>query len=149
MRNKKGFTLLEVMIIIGIIIIMTAVAIVSLGSARTETKLKAAQREVAAAVKLTQSYALQGKMCLGNSPQFYKFKFYGGSADYGIYCNTTNEEIEVDELGGGAKFYGTGDGEITFSVPYAGVGNARTIIIILSGSTKDVIVSEQGLVTEN
>ncbi len=61
-RKYRGFSFVELMSVIVIIGIMSAVAFVSLSSSKSSAKLGAAQREVAAAIKLAQSYALQGRM---------------------------------------------------------------------------------------
>lgn len=63
-KNKiklKGFTLLELMIVIAIIGIMSAIGIVSLNNTRSFSKLKSAQEEVSATLKTAQNYALQEK----------------------------------------------------------------------------------------
>lgn len=60
-RHSKAFSLVELVTVIAIVSIMLGVAVVSLLPARTSAKLDAAGREVAANIKLAQSYALQGK----------------------------------------------------------------------------------------
>jgi len=84
---------MELLIVIAIIGIMTTVGLVSLSSSRTNTKLQAAQREVASVIKLTQSYALQGKVAddgtgSGNmiTPCGYGFRFKD-SGSYEIFYN--------------------------------------------------------------
>lgn len=82
-KNKKAFSLIELMIVIAIISIMTIVAIISLSPARTATQLNAAEREVASTIKKAQSYALQGKVAGGKV-----------SCGFGIYFkDATNYEI--------------------------------------------------------
>jgi prepilin-type N-terminal cleavage/methylation domain-containing protein len=61
MKNEKGMTLLEMIIVIAIIGMMTGIAIVQLGRSRVDTRLRAAQTEVASTIKLAQSFAIQGK----------------------------------------------------------------------------------------
>jgi len=66
-KNLKGFTLLELIVVIAIIGIMTSVGLVSLVPAKKQIALKTAQNEVTSAIKLAQSYALQGKSIQGVS----------------------------------------------------------------------------------
>lgn len=89
---------MELLIVIAIIGIMTVAGFVSMSSSRTNTKLQAAQREVASVIKLTQSYALQGKVAPdGAVPCGYGF-WFTGSSSYEIFYNTnTNANITCDE----------------------------------------------------
>lgn len=73
-KKHPAFTLIELLIVIGIIGIMSVVGIVSLGSGKSKLKLQSAQREVAATIKLAQSYALQGKTQNGATPCGYGFR---------------------------------------------------------------------------
>lgn len=154
MKNKKGFTFVEVITVITIITIMTAVSLVYLGSARTETKLKAAQREVASAIKLAQSYALNGKACFSESPNRYIFSFAKDTGNYRIDCidsGMITHNTESVTLDNGVKF--SDDGWVAFTVPNATVsfiGAAPlTINLVLDSTTKSASINSQGLVTEN
>lgn len=74
-NNKAGFSFIELITVIAIIMIMTATAFVFLGGGRKKTDLKTAEREVAATIKLTQSYTLQGKTVSGSTPCGFGFRF--------------------------------------------------------------------------
>ena len=76
---KKGFTLIELLIVIAIIGIMTAALFVSMSRSGTTNALKVAGRQLAAAIRETQNYALTGKQ---KDKELYPcaFKF---SIDYG------------------------------------------------------------------
>jgi prepilin-type N-terminal cleavage/methylation domain-containing protein len=60
-KNKRGFSLVELMIVISIIGIMSVLGMASFRSSRAYLNLDLSQRELAAAIKLAQSYAIQGK----------------------------------------------------------------------------------------
>lgn len=90
---------MELLAVIAIIGIMSAVGFVSLNSNKTNTKLQTAQREVSSIIRLTQSYALQGKAQGGNTPCGYGFRFtsasgyeifYNSASDLGVACDTGN-----------------------------------------------------------
>jgi prepilin-type N-terminal cleavage/methylation domain-containing protein len=84
--NYKAFSLMELLIVIAIIGIMTAVGFVSLTSNKTKTNLETAQREVASTIKLVQSYALQGKKQGASTPCGYGFRF-ADATNYQIFYN--------------------------------------------------------------
>lgn len=61
-KNKAGFTLIEMLVVLGITGILSSVGLISYQSAKSEAALRAAQREVATVIRMAQSYALQGKI---------------------------------------------------------------------------------------
>jgi prepilin-type N-terminal cleavage/methylation domain-containing protein len=88
MKTKKAFSLVELITVIAIIGIMTGIAIVSLTPAKTAAKLDAAGREVASAIKLAQSYALQGKVAGGAVPCGFGINIID-STNYEIFYATS------------------------------------------------------------
>jgi prepilin-type N-terminal cleavage/methylation domain-containing protein len=60
-KQLSGFTLIELMISMAILSIMTTVTIVSMGGAKTKQEVEGAARQVAAALREAQNYALTGK----------------------------------------------------------------------------------------
>jgi len=90
--DNKGFSFVEIMIVIAIIGIMTSITLVSLMPSKNAESLNAAAREVASAIKLAQSYALQGKVVqisgINTVPCGYGFIFPdNGGTNYGIFYN--------------------------------------------------------------
>jgi prepilin-type N-terminal cleavage/methylation domain-containing protein len=92
MQHYKAVSLMEVLVVIAIIGIMTTVGFVSLDSGKSQAKLQAAQREIASVIKLTQSYALQGKVAPdGATPCGYGIRFDPADSSkmsYEIFYNT-------------------------------------------------------------
>lgn len=86
MKYYRAVTLIEMMTVIAIIGIITSVTIVSFQSGRADSRLRAAQREVAATIKLAQGYALQGKTQAGEVPCGYGFRFTDTDS-YEIFYN--------------------------------------------------------------
>ena len=144
----RGFTLLEAVITIAIIGILSGIGIVSLTSSRNQAKLKSAQTEVAATIKLAQSYALQGKNCDGNMPSSYKFHIRNNK-DYSIRCNDSID-VENYSLSGGVTLAPVG-GFISFDVPNANTNiPLGTSINFQSGSAIGTIsINSHGGVTIN
>lgn len=83
-QNRKGFTLIEILAIIAITGILASIMIVSLSPAKSNAKLRAAQREVAATIRTAQSYALQGKS-----------QDVGRVCGYGVYFPDDKERYEI------------------------------------------------------
>ena len=60
-ENQRGFTLLELLIVIAIIVITSTIALVSLSNARVNQDLNRASQTMAANIRLANNYALTGK----------------------------------------------------------------------------------------
>lgn len=101
-KKHKAFSFIEVMVIVAIIAIMSAVGLASLQSAKSVSRLKTAQREVAATIKLAQSYALQGKMQNGVTPCGYGFRFTDAT-NYEIFYNTVGNYSDCEDRNGQAN----------------------------------------------
>lgn len=170
-ENKKGFTLLELVVLIAIVGTMAGVAILSLVPSRKHAALRAAQSELASAISVTQSYALQGRtngerdVC-GYGLEFindtqYRIFFYrkvGAPLDCDHDDTSDNETIERSKpLSGGVRLSSPSGvplsdfTRIQFDIPNGNLVK-RTSIYTLSVSdgsaSKTVTVSDRGLPEE-
>ncbi len=173
-KNKKiifgvrnGFTLLELMIVIGIIGIMTGIGFASFGSAKKHSALRAGQYEVTSAIKLAQSYALQGKSISGVTEKICGYGFaFSDNTNYKIFYYTAGldcagakieNSIETQKLNGGIELSLPSDlseTTIYFSIPSATLtsesgGFPKTLQFSLGGDIKSVAVDSVGRITEN
>lgn len=176
MKNFKGFSLVELITVIAIIGIMTAVAIVSLTPAKTSVKLDAAGRELVAAIKQAQSYALQGKVVRDDANNVVPCGFgiyIKNNTDYEIFymdnanCASYNSNVPLDLSGSKTLeayklkdniVFNNPNNEriIYFAVPHGTLfgnnGNPFTgltiSLIAPGGTTKNVVIGSGGAVTE-
>lgn len=156
----RGFTVIEILVIIAVMGIMLSIAFVNLSSGRTGAKLDAAQREVASAVQTAKSNALQGKTASGSVPKCWGFKFTDNDT-YIIFpsdCSTDGSSVETSDLGNGVKLKSPSpaNSKILFSVPNGGVtlaaASPTAIELEIPGvtPTKTVsVTSPGGVITEN
>ena len=142
--KQKGFSLLELIIVIAIVGIMTAITLVSMNTLREKKAVEEAAREVAAAIRETQNYALTGKdITADSSACAYVFGWAGTG------YNMSGCDSQVYSLKNDTTF--VNNGSFSFSVPFATLNPAADIDIVLlkGGSFYHVCVYISGLVKES
>ena len=135
-KNKKGFSLIELMIVIAIISIMAGIILSSTSQGRTKHELETAMREVAAGIRGAQNNALSGKRSGSNRPCHFAFK--AGANLYEIEgefydptktsnCDSTTIPLVYATVGAGnlptgvavtSTYKGNSISEIKFMVPF-------------------------------
>lgn len=78
-KNLSGFTLIEMMIVIAIVGIMTAIVMTSLNTGRTRKALETSAHEFAGAVREAQNYSLSGRQISGNDVCAFSLKWVDDS----------------------------------------------------------------------
>jgi prepilin-type N-terminal cleavage/methylation domain-containing protein len=152
----KGFTLIEALIVVAIIGILSALTIVNIANSQITQKLESAAREVEAAVREAQGYALTGYQDVSNtdpcgfeiswtasSPTYNLKYYYKDSSDR---CNQ-NSPIATYSLRNGITFSTTGS--FSFAPPWAAPSFSQTSQVIpltLSGASHSVCVYQSGLI---
>lgn len=150
--ERHGFSLMEVVMVIAIIAIMTAIGLIAVQSTRSKTALEAAANEVMASLRETQNYALTGK--LGNETEKcsgYRFQSVANTDRYSIAgqasAGSTCSFSVNQKLSGGVTFNGVYSE--TFSVPHGNVSNASlTIGLSRGGNNYYVCVNGAGRITK-
>ncbi|MCX6761804.1 MAG: GspH/FimT family pseudopilin [Candidatus Moranbacteria bacterium] len=151
---SKGFSFVELMVVIAIIGIMVAVVTVSFGGSRATTRLKAAQDEVTSAIKLAQSYALQGKIpAAGVKPSAYGFKFTSNQSYQIFYVaggvETALETYSLSDKGVTLTSPAPASTRLTFDLPNGNFGgNSGTLTFTYSGKSRQIDISSGGAVVE-
>jgi prepilin-type N-terminal cleavage/methylation domain-containing protein len=122
---QRGFTLLEILIVVAVIGIISVIILGGTGNGRTEREIDAAGREVVAAFRESQQYALTGRQIVPNTnPCQFALTWNSGSSNFTAtyyykdnneVCNQTSV-ISTYALRGGVTFSNTG--AVAFTVPH-------------------------------
>ena len=152
-NSKKAFTLIELLIVIAIIGIMSSVVFVSMQNSKTETELKVAAREVAAAIREAQNNALTGKMIDGNLAEAFEINTTSGSGKYQMTCwtrvNGIPKKLVVYSKNIKEGLIIEGSSGVQFIVPYGNSSNIGSFQIQSNnGKFIWVCVSKSGNITE-
>lgn len=84
-RKLSGFTLIELLVVIAMIGIMTSVMVVSMQEGRNQRAVDVAARQVAATVRMAQSYAVAGRYeSNGRIPCAFYFFAQNATGEYGV-----------------------------------------------------------------
>jgi prepilin-type N-terminal cleavage/methylation domain-containing protein len=142
-RKLQGFTLVELIVAMGVLSIMASVTIVSMGGAKTKQEVEGAARQVAAAIREAQNYALTGKNigAAGDVPCRFHVTVANTSPNVTIQqikfdssgvCNTNSGSM-VYSLQHGVVF--SANAEVRFDVPRGEPRNSAGTEIGISGVT--------------
>jgi prepilin-type N-terminal cleavage/methylation domain-containing protein len=145
----SGFTLVELMISMAILSIMAALTIVSMTGAKTKQEVEGAARQVAAAVREAQNYALTGKNigASGDVPCQFRLDTTGSAISIqqrrfsspGL-CNVNSGSPTVYPLPTGVAI---SIDNVSFNVPRGEVFN--DVLLELDGNEKiDFAISKNG-----
>jgi len=155
-RNKAGFSLVELMVIVGIIALISTSVMISFRAPKAGTRLKATQSEVASAIKLAQSYALQGKIpAVGVRASQYGFEFTDNQHYRIFYTDSSGiqslEEYSLADKNISLTSPALGETRFTFSVPDGTFGGSPAIFTFThgDGSTRQIQILSGGAVVEN
>lgn len=103
-KEKKGFTLLELMVIIGIMVILSLIVLPNYRQGERQFLLQRTAHKLAEEIRAVQNMAISGREC----PECGGQKPDG----YGIYIDAPQKEIIVYADTNDNQFYGGGDGFI-------------------------------------
>lgn len=170
MKNSKGFTLLEVIIVIGVIGIMTAIAAPSISNWLPNYRLKGAARDLYGAAMRAKGEAVKRRV---NCALTFNQTIGGTKNAYVVYADTNanfkfdagdNIILQVQQLppkvgldltkygGDGLSFVNNGDGNPTIAfrpnaIPTSstgGLANGTAALINTKGRSQNVVINQAG-----
>jgi prepilin-type N-terminal cleavage/methylation domain-containing protein len=149
-ENKKGFSLMELLIAMAIVSIIASATMVSMSSQKRNTEVETAAREVAAAIRQAQNNSLTGKGASSSCSQ-YNFSYTKStpnSPNYSIDCS--GSDYTNYALKNGVTFANAGPGTFSFSIPFGNLNPASdaTIQVVKGSSSYYVCLDKGGDVSE-
>lgn len=168
-HSKKAFTLVELVVVLSIISIATGITLVSFSSQRVPRSLERASREVVAALREAQGYALSGRSSSGEDNCWIGLDSATGAAAYTLMNNYRTGATCATSANGTVASYSlkenvvfTGTERISFRLPRGevlylnggamsvlGPGGSRIIGLTKGGSTRYICVYSTGRIIEN
>lgn len=125
LRNKKGFTLIELIVVLAVLAIIMAIAVPRFTGVQEEAKVETDRATLANIVKISEFYLVKGEMKVEESP-------YDGNALEGIIGDDFPNGVEFQSKGNEK----TGLEAVTVSITDTGVISAQI------GGTEDAILVE-------
>jgi len=154
-KSKKGFTIVELLIVLSIMIIMTGVLYANQNSKKSSIAVESAGRIVAAQIRALQNESLNGKKIGTEYANQYIFDVAANATTYSVsYKNTAGTVLDtiVSDNFATKKVKFNSTVSFYFKSPSAAVNpSANYGIVIVSddgNSTRYVCVSTLGAVTE-
>lgn len=128
-KNNRGFSLVELIVVIAIMGIMSALVIPKMGSSSYEAKLKAAAREVVTNSRYARDQAI-------TTSKDYKLTFKKDATQYTIEKVEPTPEVTTIFLPEGVKI-SSPDYSVTYK-PIGTTGDPCTIILSSGSSSKNI-----------
>ena len=147
----RGFSLVELLIIITIISILSVFILVSVNNHKTKKEVEGAAFIVAGKIREAQVAALTGKQFVpGTTPCGYRAVWSGSqitvsyvSKDGSGAC-TVLTTMNTQTLTGGVTF--TSNGAVEFVLPHGKIASDQVVTLTKSGQSQVVCVNVDGLV---
>lgn len=152
-KTRSGFTLIEVVIVVAIIGITSTVVFVSISASRATRGLDRGSREVMAALREAQNYALSGRSAtISENNTFFGLQI-SSATDYNVVSSSGT--ISTYTLKDGVTFT-SGNTTIEFALPRGDVRQGGTplvgsyrISVTKGGSSRYACVYSTGRIVDN
>ncbi len=161
-RNTKGFTLIELLVVVAIIGIMSSISLVSLRRGHDQRVVDSAARQVAATIRMAQSYAVTGRYANdGKIPCVYRFFAQSSTGAYGVeYTYHTKSNPTCTTTAVNVASYTVTDGvsisdvpQIVFKIPQGTVDQNIDVVtrvrVSKNAARTDICVDGFGRIQED
>jgi prepilin-type N-terminal cleavage/methylation domain-containing protein len=155
--KQKGFTLIEILVVITIIAIAATITLASLGNGRAQRDLETGARELVSIIREAQNDALTGKQLVaGTDPCQYRVSWNGSTYTFTYWYKNASgacsqsSPIMTRSLRPGASF--SGSSSVSFFLPHAVTdipgSTPRSAVATKGGASHVVCVYQNGRIID-
>ncbi|MFA6410363.1 MAG: GspH/FimT family pseudopilin [Candidatus Buchananbacteria bacterium] len=141
-KNQNGFTLAELLVVLGIIVLISLITIPLLSRYQKTTKLKSEARVLVTNLRLTQQYAITEQI-------IYKLKFFPQTKSYELIntkTNTTIKNITMDDEITISQISDLTDNSVQFNPTGAALESGTIYLTNTQHSTSTIQVKPSGFI---
>lgn len=149
---RRGFSLVEILVVIAIISIMTGVSILGLSKNRSASKVEIAANQMVAILRSLQNDSINGKVLNNQSICKIKFDAIDGARQYSVsyydciapYDNLVESEIFYLTANGNNSNVTSSAASFSFVAPRGEVSSSGQIALTSEADTFNVCISLSG-----
>jgi type II secretory pathway pseudopilin PulG len=161
-KNKKGMSLIELVVLIAVIGIMSSISVSSLVNSKRNTELEVASEELVAVLREAQNYALTGKNIVPGCSN-YRVNLTNASSNFSLRTYTTPGGSVLCPVMNSNYVFKSGvissspTGAVNFMAPHGAVtittgsvsGTWHVITLSKSGNSYYVCLNTAGLIKKS
>lgn len=144
--RQSGFTFVEIMVVVAVLLALSVIAVVSLGALNDRLLLRSASSDIAFALESAKARSVAGTDGVAHGIYFSDDRFIEFSGDY-VENDDDNVTHELDDRVTLSTDILNGEESVTFSRITGMVGESVTITVALKSDpakTKSVVVGPGG-----